>query len=59
MDRDIWERTLNVDFERDRSNDLGSTFGDDKTDTHTDRHTHTHTKTQTFFLKHFFYAGVT
>ena len=51
--RDIYMRTLYIDFERDRSIGLGSTFGDDHTDRqHT--HTHTHTHTQTFFLKHIF-----
>ena len=45
---DICERTLNIDFERDRFIGLGSTFGDGQTDTHT----HIHTKT--FFLKQFF-----
>ena len=47
--RDIYMRTLYIEFERDRSIGLGSTFGDG----HTDRHTHTHT----FFLKHIFYCG--
>ena len=37
MARDICERTLNIEFERDRSIGLGSMFGDDQTD----RHTHT------------------
>ena len=46
--RDIYKRTLDIKFERDRSIGLGSTFGD----SHTDRHTYTHT--QTFFLKHIF-----
>ena len=56
-------RTLYIEFERDRSIGLGSTFGDghtdrqidgrtDQTDRHT--HTHTHTHTQNFFLKHIF-----
>ena len=49
--RDIYMRTLYIEFERDRSIGLGSTFGDD----HTDRDTHTHT--QTFFLKHIFDSG--
>ena len=68
--RDIYMRTLYIEFERDRSIGLGSTFGDGHTDRSTDRqtdrqterHTHTHTHThrhtqthtQTFFLKHFF-----
>ena len=34
--RDICERTLDIDFERDRPIGLGSTFGDGQTDTHTD-----------------------
>ena len=46
--RDIYMRTLYIEFERDWSIGLGSTFGDG----HTDRQTHTHT--QTFFLKHIF-----
>ena len=33
--RDIYKRTLNIDFERDRSIDLGSTIGDGQIDTHT------------------------
>ena len=33
--RDIYKRTLDVEFERDRSIGLGSMFGDDQTDTHT------------------------
>ena len=40
--RDIYKRTLHIDFERDRSNGLGSTIGDGQTDRQTDRHTHTH-----------------
>ena len=34
--RDIYMRTLYIEFERDRPIGLGSTLG------HTDRHTHTH-----------------
>ena len=45
---DTYKRTLDIEFERDRSIFLGSTFGDG----HTDRQTNTHT--QTFFLKHIF-----
>ena len=54
--RDICERTPDIDFERDRSIGLGSTFGDGQTDRQTDRHTHTHTHTHihTFFLKYIF-----
>ena len=54
--RDIYMRTIYIEFERDRSIGLGSTFGDDHTDrqTHTRTHTHTHTHIQTFFLKHIF-----
>ena len=37
--RDICERTLDIDFERDLSIGLGCTFGDGQTD----RQTHTHT----------------
>ena len=36
--QDICERTLYIDFERDRSIGLGSTIGDGQTDTHTHRH---------------------
>ena len=43
MDRDIFMRTLDIEFKRDRRIGSGSTFGDGHTDTHTD-----------FFLKHFF-----
>ena len=56
--RDIYKRTLDIEFERDRSIGLGSTIGDGQTDTHTHTHTHTRahtqTQTQTFFLKHIF-----
>ena len=41
--RDIYMRTLHIEFERDRSIGLGSMIGDVQT------HTHTHTH---FFLKH-------
>ena len=34
--RDIYGRTPDIDFERDRSIGLGCTFGDGQTDTHTD-----------------------
>ena len=47
MARDIYTRTLYIEFERARSIDLGSMFGDG----HTKRHTHTYTL---FFLKHIF-----
>ena len=44
--RDICERTLDMDFQQDRSIGLGSTFGDGKTYIHTyiqtDRQTHRH-----------------
>ena len=33
--RDIYKRTLDIEFERDRSIGLGSTIGDRQTDTHT------------------------
>ena len=51
--RDIYMRTLYIEFERDRSIGLGSMFGDGHTDGQTDRHTHTHTHRH-FFLKHIF-----
>ena len=41
--RDIYKRTLDIEFERDRSIGLGSTIGDAQTDRQTDTHTHTHT----------------
>ena len=46
--RDICKRTLDIEFGRDRSIGLGSTFGDGQTDTHT------HTHRQIFFIKHIF-----
>ena len=46
--RDIYKRTLDIEFERNRSIGLGSMIGDGQTDKQT--HTHTHTD---FFLKHF------
>ena len=52
--RDIYKRTLDIEFERDRSIGLASTIGDGQTDRQTDRQTDTHT--QTFFLKHIFYT---
>ena len=52
--RDIYKRTLDIEFERDRSIGLGSTIGDGQTDRQTDRQTGRHTHTQTFFLKHIF-----
>ena len=39
--RDIYKRTLDIEFERDWSIGLGTTIGDGQTDTH-------------FFLKHIF-----
>ena len=52
----LYMRTLYIEFERDGSVGLGSTFGDGhtdgRTDGRTDRQTDTHT--QTFFLKHIF-----
>ena len=45
--RDIYKRTLDIKFERDRSIGLSSMIGDDQTDRHT--HTHTH-----IFLNHIF-----
>ena len=35
---DIYKRTLDIEFKRDRSTGLSSTIGDGQTD----RHTHTH-----------------
>ena len=58
--RDTYMRTLYIEFERDRSIGLGSTFGDGHTNrqTHTHTHTHTHARAradrQSFFLKHIF-----
>ena len=53
--RDIYKRTLDFEFERDRSIGLGSMIGDvqthrqtdTQTDRHTDRQTHRQTDTQT------------
>ena len=51
--RDIYKRTLDIGFERDRSIGLGSTIGDGQTErqTHTHTHTHTHKHTHTLFSK--------
>ena len=49
--RNICTRILDIEFERDRSIGLGSTFTDGHTDRQTDRHTHT------FFLKTFLDCG--
>ena len=38
--RDIYKRTLDIEFERDRSIRLGSMIGDGQTDRHTQTHTH-------------------
>ena len=46
--RDIYMRTLYIEFERDRSIGLGSTFGDGHTDRQTGRQTDTHTHTHIF-----------
>ena len=54
--RDIYMRTLYIEFERDRSIGLGSTFGDGHTDTHT--HTHTHTQTLIFIYKIYYLLDV-
>ena len=40
--RDIYIRTLDIEFERDRSIGLGSTIGDGQTDTQTDIFSKTH-----------------
>ena len=42
--RDIYKRTLDTEFERDRSIGLGSTIGDRQTD----RQAHTHTRARIF-----------
>ena len=49
MAGDICERTSDIDFERDRSIGLGSTFGDGQTDTDRDQQTDKERHTQTFF----------
>ena len=41
--RDIYKRTPDIEFERDRSIGLGSMIGDGQADRQTDRQTHTHT----------------
>ena len=61
--RDIYMRTIYIEFERDRSIGIGSTFGDGHTDRQTnrqtDRHTHTHTHTHTYIFSktHFLDCG--
>ena len=40
--QDIYKRTLDIEFERDRYIDLGSTIGEGQTDKHTHTHTHRH-----------------
>ena len=52
--RDIYKRTLDIEFERDRSIGLGSTIDDRQTDTHT----HTHTHTGIFYKTHFWTVRV-
>ena len=64
ISRDISKRTLDIEFERDRSNGLASMFGDGHIDKHTHTHTlslslslslshtHTHTHTNTHSLTH-------
>ena len=47
--RDIYKRTLDIEFERDRSIGLGSVMDDGQSVRQTDRHTHTHTHTHTHF----------
>ena len=50
---DIYKGTVDMEFERDRSIGLGSTFGYGHTDIQTDRQTDIHKHTD-FFLKHIF-----
>ena len=38
--REIYKRTLDIEFKRDRSIGLGSTIGDRQTDRQTDTHRH-------------------
>ena len=45
--RDIYKRSLDIEFERDQLIGLGSMIGDGQTDRQTDTHT--------FFLKHIFW----
>ena len=45
--RDIYKRTLDIEFERDRSISLGSTIGDGQTDRQTERQTDRPTDRQT------------
>ena len=51
--RDIYKRILYIEFERDRSIGLGSTFGDGHPDRQTGRQTDTHTPTHIFSKTHF------
>ena len=48
----MYKRTLDIEFERDRSIGLGYTIGDGYTERQTDRHTHTYTQRH-FFRTHF------
>ena len=47
-------RTLYIEFERDRSIGLGSTFGDGHIDRQTEIQTDTHTHTYTYTHTHIF-----
>ena len=47
--RDICERTPDIDFERDRSIGLDSTFGDGQSDRQSLTHTHTDVFSKTLF----------
>ena len=51
--RDIYKKTLDIEFERDRLIALGSMIGDGQTDRQTDTDTHTHTHTHIFSKTHF------
>ena len=48
MARNIYKRTLDIEFEQYRSIGLGSTIGDGHTHTHTHTHTHRHLFLNTF-----------
>ena len=57
MARDIYKKTLYIEFEQDRSIGLGSTISNRQTDRQTDRHTHTHTHTDILSKTHFLDYG--
>ena len=51
-------RTLDIEFERNRSIGLGSRIGDVQTDRQAGRQAHTHTHTHTHRDTHFFFKNI-